>query len=81
MKQIFYWSNWQNKLTWTNLPENIDLKVLSASNGRVIILPKCGICGSKKSKFIKNQGGKALLTKLVIKTPLSKIPILGDILF
>ena len=45
------------------------------------MLSKCAICGSKKSKFIKNQESKGLLSKLGIKTPLSKLPILGDILF
>ena len=46
-----------------------------------MILSKCTICGSKKSKFIKHQEPKGLLSKLQIKTPLSKIPILGNILF
>ena len=46
-----------------------------------MILSKCAICGSKKSKSIKQQEAKGLLSKLGIKTPLSKIPILGDILF
>ena len=41
----------------------------------------CAICGSKKSRFIKNQEAKGLLSKLGIKTPLSKVLILGDILF
>ena len=61
--------------------ENIDPKVSASSNGRVMILSKCAICGSKKSRFIKNQEAKGLLSKLGIKTPLSKVPILGDILF
>ena len=61
--------------------ENIDPEVSSTSNGRVMILSKCAICGSKKSRFIKNQEAKGLLSKLGIKTPLSKIPIMGDILF
>ena len=60
---------------------NIDPKVSSASNGRVMILSKCAICDSKKSRFIKNQEAQGLLSKLGIKTPLSKIPILGDVLF
>ena len=38
-------------------------------------------CNSKKSKFIKKQDAKELLSKLGIKTPLSKITLLGDILF
>ena len=61
--------------------ENIDPKVSGTSNGRVMILSKCAICGSKKSRFIKHQEAKGLLTKSGIKTPLSKLPILDDILF
>ena len=61
--------------------ENINPEVSSTVNGRVMILSKCVTCGSKKSRFIKHQVAKRLLKKLGIKTPLSKIPILGDILF
>ena len=61
--------------------ENIDPEVSSTSNGRVMILSKCAICGSKKSRFIKNQEAKGLLSNLGIRTPLNKVPILGDILF
>ena len=61
--------------------ENIDPKVSTSSNGRVRILWKCSICGSKKSRFIKNQEANGLLSKLGIRTKLSKVPILGDILF
>ena len=61
--------------------ESIDLKVSATSNGRTIILLKCAIYGSKKSKFIKKQQAKGLLSNLGIRTPLSKIPLLGDILF
>ena len=46
-----------------------------------MILSKWAICGSKKSKFIKNQEAKGILSCLGIKTPLSKIPLLGDVLF
>ena len=46
-----------------------------------MILPKCAICGSEKSKFIKKQKASGLLSKLGIRTPLSKIPSLGDVLF
>ena len=45
------------------------------------ILSNCAICGSKKSKFIKNQQAKGLLSSLGIRAPLSKIPLLGDVLF
>ena len=61
--------------------KNIDLQVSSTSNGKFMILSKCAICGSKKSKFINKQEAIGLLIKLGIKTPLSKIPILGDVLF
>ena len=46
-----------------------------------MLLSSCAICNSKKSKFIKNQETKGLLSNLGIRTPLSKVPLLGDILF
>ena len=61
--------------------KNINPEVSSTSNGKLMILSKCAICNSKKSKFINQQEAKRLLSKLGIKTPLSKIPVLGDILF
>ena len=60
--------------------ENTDPKVSASSNGRAMTLSKCAICGSKKSRFIKIQEAKGPLSNLGIKTPLSKVPILGDIL-
>ena len=59
--------------------ENIDPRVSNKSNGRKTILSKYAICGSKKSRFIKDQETKGLLSNLGVKTPLSKVPILGDI--
>ena len=61
--------------------KNINPQVSSTSNGKMMILSKCAICGSRKSKFIKKQDAKGLLRKLGIKTPLSNVPVLGDILF
>ena len=43
-----------------------------------MILSKHGICSSKKSRFIKIQGAKGLLSKLGVKKPLDKVPILDD---
>ena len=60
--------------------KNINLQVSSTNNGKLIILSKCAICGSRKSKFINKQEASGL-SKLGIKTPLSKVPILGNILF
>ena len=60
--------------------ENINPRVSNTSNGGTMILSKCAICGSKKSRFIKNQEAKGLLSNLGITAPLNKVPLLGDIL-
>ena len=39
------------------------------------------MCDSKKSKFIKQQEASGLLFSLGIKTPLSKILLVGPLLF
>ena len=46
-----------------------------------MLLSKCAICGTKKSRFIKQQEANGLLSSLGIKTPLSKIPLLDSVLF
>ena len=61
--------------------ESINPNVLKTTNGKAIILSKCAICGSKNSKFTKQQEAKGLLSNLGLRTPLNKIPVLGDILF
>ena len=61
--------------------ENINPTISKTSNNRTMVLSKCVICGSKKSRFIKNQETKGLLRNTGVRTPLSKVPILGDILF
>ena len=61
--------------------ENINSRVSKTSNNSTMILSKCTKCGSKKSRFIKDQEAKGLLSNLGIRTPLSRVPILGDILF
>ena len=68
-------------LKFTENTEGIDPKVSATSNGRTMVLSKYAKCGSKKSKFIKKQEAKGLLSNLGIRTPLSKIPLLGDVLF
>ena len=60
--------------------KNIKSQINSSSNGKTMI-SKCAVCNSRKCKFIKKQEAKGLLNKLVIKTPLNKIPLLGDVLF
>ena len=46
-----------------------------------MLLSKCEVCDSKKSKFIKEQEGIGLLSSLGKKTPLSKIPLETPLLF
>ena len=58
-----------------------DPVTVKTSNGKTMVLSKCVVCGARKSKFIKQREAKALLSNLGIRTPLSKILLLGDILF
>ena len=60
--------------------DNVNPKISKTSNGRTMVLSNCAICNSKKSRFIKNQEAKGLLSNLGIRTQLSEVPILGDIL-
>ena len=60
--------------------ENIDPKIVRTKNHRLVMQSKCSTCGIKKSRFVKEQDPKVLLSNLEIKTPLSKIPLL-NILF
>ena len=49
--------------------ESINRKVSKTSNNKTMILSKCAICGSKISKFIKEQQAKGLVRNLGIRTP------------
>ena len=59
---------------------NSNSKIFKTKNKRLIMQSKCPVCGIKKSRFVKEQEAKGLLSNLGIKTPLSKIPLL-NILF
>ena len=48
-------------------------KMMKTKSGRVILSSKCVVCGSEKSKFIKEQEAEGLLSSLGIRTPLSNI--------
>ena len=61
--------------------ESINQRVSKTNNSKTITLSKCAICGSKKSKFIKKQEASGILGSVGIRTPLNKIPVLGDIFF
>ena len=55
-------------------------KIVRNRQNRLMIQSNCATCGSKKSRFIKEQQAMGILNNLVIKTPLSKVPLL-NILF
>ena len=57
--------------------ENIDSKMFRAKNNRLIMQSKCSVCRIKKSRFVKEQEAKDLLSNLKIRTPLSEIPLLN----
>ena len=57
--------------------ENIDPKIVRTKNDRLFMQSKCSFCKIKKSRFVKEQEAKGLLSNLGIKTPLSKIPLLN----
>ena len=57
--------------------KNIDPKVVESKNNRLMVLSKCGICGKKKFRFIREQQAKGLSSNLGIKTPLSEVPLLN----
>ena len=59
--------------------ENIDPKIVRTKNNRLVMQSKCSVCGIKKSRFVKEQEAKGLLSNLGIKIPLSKTPLLNVI--
>ena len=61
--------------------ENKNAKMVKTINGRLALSSKCAVCGSKKSRFMKEQEAEGLSSNLGIKTFLSKVPLLGDLLF
>ena len=57
--------------------ENIDPEMVRTKNNRLVIQLKRSVCGIKKSRFVKEQEAKDLLSNLGIKTPLIKILLLN----
>ena len=50
-------------------------------NNRRMLFSKYAVCDSKKSEFIKEQQTGGLFSSPGIRTPLSKIPLVGPLLF
>ena len=57
--------------------DNIDPKMFKTKNNRLLMQSKCSVCKNKKSRFVKEQEAKGLLSNLGIRTPLIKIPLLN----
>ena len=60
--------------------ENIDPKIVRTKNNRLVMQSKCSVCGIKKSRFVKEQEAKGLISSLGIKTSLNKILLLNILL-
>ena len=61
--------------------ESKNQKFVRTKNGRIMLLSKCAVFEGKKSKFIKEQEASGSFSSLGIKIPLSKIPLVGPLLF
>ena len=57
--------------------DNIDSKIFKTKNNILIMQSKCSVCKNKKSRFVKEQDAKGLLSNLGMKTQFSKIPLLN----
>ena len=57
--------------------DNSDPKMFRTKNNRLLMQSECSVCKNKKSRFVKEQEAKGLLSNLGIRTPLSKIPLLN----
>ena len=68
-------------LKWRKNTENVKPRVSETSNGKTMLSSKCAIWDRKKSRFIKKQEASGILSSLGLKTPLSKVSLVGDILF
>ena len=61
--------------------ESKNPNVARTKNERIMTLSKCTVYDCKKSKFIKEQEASELWSSLGINTSLSKIPLIGPVLF
>ena len=57
--------------------KSINPKIVRNKHNRSMIQPSSGICGSKKSRFIKEHQAMGLLSNLGIRAPVSQVPLLN----
>ena len=79
-----FFTDWCYERTWKLIAwsikkktKNLNSKIFKRKNNRLIMQSKCGGCGLKKTRFVKEQEEKGLLSNPGIKTPLIKIPLLN----
>ena len=82
---IINYKRWKEKkktycLVCRDYAKSINPKIVRNRQNRYVIQSNCATCGSKKSRFIKEQKALGILSNLRIKTPLSQVPLL-NILF
>ena len=66
----------ENCLVCRKYTKNNNPTIVRNRQNRLMIQSNCANCGSKKSRFIKEQQAMGILSNLGNKTPLSKVPFL-----
>ena len=61
--------------------KSINPKIVRNRQSRSMVQSNCAVCGSKKSRFIKEHQAMGLLSNLGIKTPLNKVTLLNIFCF
>ena len=59
--------------------KSINPKIVRYRQNRYIIQSNCATCGSKKSRFNKEQKALGITNNLGIRTPLSQVPLLNTL--
>ena len=57
--------------------EIIDPKIIRTKNNTLLMQSQRTDCKNKKSRFVKEQDAKRLLSNLAIRTPFNKVPLLN----
>ena len=65
---------------WRNT-ESKNQKIAKTKKGKIMLLSKCAVCDSKKSRFMKEKEASELLSSLGIGIPLRKTSLVGPLLF
>ena len=60
-------------LVCRNYTKSINLEIVRNRQNRLMIQSNCATCGSKKSRFIKEQKALGILSNLGIRAPLSQV--------